>query len=173
MATASVVRLIATPTNASALFRDKLPSGLGTAVQNVTVLVLVNQQLAALETHTSRNLDNFLNMLHGEKGFGEFDVAKVTRRVHVGLTIGGTNHAWIQDTHASVKESTDHRFVVVVRVARSNFDDGIAENLFGRQHRKLDTNDARRSIEILFPHGGRHGWDVTPVVQGASYYDGE
>jgi hypothetical protein len=25
----------------------------------------------------------------------------------------------------------------------------------------------------LFPHSGRHGWDVTPVVQGASYYDGE
>ena len=112
-------------------------------------------------------------MLHGEKGFREIDVSKVSRRVHVGLSIRGTNHAWFQHAHASVKESTDHRLVVVVRVARSNFDDGIAENLFGRQHGKLDTNDARRSIEILFPHSGRHGWDVTPVVQGASYYDGE
>jgi hypothetical protein len=47
------------------------------------MFVLVNQQLATLETYTLENLHNFLDVLDEEDGARHFNVSKVAGRLNV------------------------------------------------------------------------------------------
>lgn len=95
------------------------------------MLVLVDQEFAALETDASTNLHDFLQVLDKEDGARQFNVTEIPRCIDIGKSICWTDRAGLQYAHAGIKESTDDGFIIDIGISRGHLDNGIFSNLIG------------------------------------------
>jgi len=95
------------------------------------MLILVDQEFAALETDASTNLHDFLQVLDKEDGPRQFNMTKIPRCIDIGKSICGTDCTGLQDAHARIKESTDDGFIIDIGISRGHLDNGILSDLIG------------------------------------------
>ena len=93
------------------------------------MLILVDQEFAALETDASTNLHDFFQMLDKEDGARQFNVTEIPRCIDIGKSICRTDRAGLQDAHARIKESSDNGFIIDIGISRGHLDNGILSDL--------------------------------------------
>jgi len=141
LTSATVFRGFAAPLHLGGELRNVIPSIGGRLGQNMTMLVLIDQEFAALETNTSANFHHVLDMLNQENRSGELNMTKISGSINIRHSIRGANRSGLQHTHARVKETTDDGLVVNIGITGGDLYHGIFTNLIGRHDTKLNPDD--------------------------------
>ena len=87
------------------------------------MILLVDEQFTTANADTTQDIKNRGVELVEIDGAGETVVAKVAGASVVGLAAGAACLSIIQNAHAGVKETSDFRFIALIRILRSDFDD--------------------------------------------------
>ena len=150
LAAATVVVVLAAALDLGSNGVDALPPFVVRQGLPTLELSLVDQKLAAFEADDLQDPENCVDEVHVEDGFGEVDVAEVTRCLQVAQPVGGTESAALQSSHARVEQPAGHRYVVDVGVPARDFHNGGAADRLGGQQPEADPQNGRLSNDRHF-----------------------
>lgn len=153
--TATVLRLLATAADIGRLGQDRLPARLATTALNITVQILVDEQLRAAHTDTLQNIQDLGEELDEIDRAGELEVAKVTRARVIRLTTAAASLSVVQNTHTRIKEAADTGLIAIVGASIRNLNHRATLNLVGAEDAELNTYN-RLNIRIWTYDSCRH-----------------
>lgn len=139
--TTSILRLLAAPGDILTGEQHGLPAILALRTTQTARGILVNKELAALDTDTSQDLEDDLVELDVVNRAGESVVAEVTRALVIVQTTGATQLAILQYAHTWVREAANLAFL---RIVSRYLHDGSSFDLIGAEYAELDAHNGLR-----------------------------
>jgi hypothetical protein len=136
--TATILDLLAATGHLLTRRKNSLPAILSFHAPQTFRRILVNQKLAALDTHTAKHLQNHLEELDVIDGAGKRKMAEVTRAPMIIESTRAAEFSIFQNTHAGIGEATDLPFLSAVT---RDFYDRASYNLVRTEDTKLDANN--------------------------------
>lgn len=136
--TTTVFGLLTAPGHFLTGREDRLPAIFPLGTSEILGGILVDEELPALDTDASENLEDGLVELDVVDRSGHLIVTEMPRALVIIEPTRTTEFAVLQDPHTRIGEAADYTFL---RTMFRDFHDGSSYDLVGAEHAELDANN--------------------------------